>query len=113
MWKLVLGWRGRVPWNSRFVASFRIRDWVSLLGFDVIACDYLACFAPVQRDLWLRRVPVWERLCARVAPRLGGVYVLLARKRVTTMTPIKPRWRPRRSVLAGHLPGPSHGRSMR
>lgn len=113
LWKLALGWRGRAPWSGRFVASFRVRDWASLLGFDVLACDHLACFAPWQRDMWLRRVSGWERFCARVAPRLGGVYVLLARKRVTTLTPIKPRWRPRRAVLAGHLPGPSHGRSMR
>jgi len=35
--------------------------------------------------------------------------VLVARKRVATLTPIKPRWRPRRSVLAGGVAETSHG----
>ena len=42
-----------------------------------------------------------ERLHHDHWPLLAGAYVLVARKRVATLTPVKPRWRPRRAVLAG------------
>ena len=31
---------------------------------------------------------------------LGAGYVLVAKKRVSTLTPVKPRWRPRRRMPA-------------
>jgi len=40
---------------------------------------------------------------------LAASYLLVARKRVTTLTPIKPRWRPQRSLLAGGVVGTSQG----
>jgi hypothetical protein len=42
-------------------------------------------------------------------PFLAAAYVLVARKRVATLTPIKPRWRPRRSLLAGGVAETGHG----
>jgi hypothetical protein len=40
-----------------------------------------------------------ENLGSRFWPILGGAYFLVAKKRVATLTPIKPRWRPHRSRL--------------
>lgn len=107
LWKLIFGWRGRLPWAERFYTTFRIRDWLALLGFEVLACDYVAHFAPWARESWLRRGRLWERLVGRFWPGLGGVYLILGRKRVATLTPIKPRWRPRRAILTGNMTSPT------
>lgn len=107
LWRLVLGWRGRLPWAARFYSVYRVQDWLQLLGIDVLACDYIAHYPPWARESWLQRSRLWERLASRLWPGLGGMYLILGRKRVATLTPIKPRWRPRRAILTGNLTSPT------
>jgi SAM-dependent methyltransferase len=85
----LLGRRRFPPPVDRLLAEGRIRDWLRLLGFEVVeARRYL--FAPP----WARRVPddgsSWlERRGPELLPPLAGAYVLKSRKRVRTMTPIR------------------------
>ncbi len=107
--KLLLGWRGRVPWALRFISLPRLKDWLSLLGFDTLQTHYLFPHPP-----WLYGKPQSERsLLQRLHrdrwPFLAAAYVLVARKRLATLTPIKPRWRPQRSLLAGGVAETGHG----
>lgn len=88
---------GGVPWCGRFVGLPRLRDWLSLLGFEVLSSGQLFQRPPLQRPALLERLAFMEG--SRLLP--GGVYVLVARKKVITMTPVKPRWRPRRSLVSG------------
>jgi len=91
--------RRRAPWSGSFRGSSRIRDWLALLGFDVVLAR--SCFfrPPVRHAGLMRRLQWLESLGARRWPYLGGTYIIVARKRVATLTPIKPRWRPRRSLV--------------
>lgn len=107
LWKLALGWRGRIPWCGRFYSPYRVKDWLALLGFRALACEYVGFAPPAQRHSVLRRLAWVEKFGSRWWRYLGGAYIILARKQVTTLTPIKPRWRPRRSILAGNLTEPS------
>jgi len=99
--KLLLGWRGRVPWSLRFISLPRLKDWLSLLGFDTLQTRYLFPQPPWHYGKARAVHNLLERLHHDHWPLLAGAYVLVARKRVATLTPVKPRWRPRRSVLAG------------
>lgn len=92
-----LGRRPAVPWCGRFVSLPRLRDWLSLLGFEILSTGQLFQRPPLQRPALLERLAFLEGV--RGLP--GGVYVLVARKKVMTMTPVKPRWRPRRSLVSG------------
>lgn len=87
------------PWSGSFRGSSRIRDWLALLGFDVVLVR--SCFfrPPMHNAGLMRRLQWLEPLGARRWPYLGGTYIIVARKRVVTLTPIKPRWRPRRSLV--------------
>lgn len=85
------------PWCGRFVGLPRLRDWLSLLGFEILSAGQLFRRPPLQRPALLERLSCMEG--TRLLP--GGVYVLVARKKVITMTPVKPRWRPRRSLVSG------------
>lgn len=102
--RLLTGWNRRVPGCGRFYSSARIRDWLSLLGFDVVITRTHFFRPPVNHAGLLQRLDFLERLGSRWWRRLGGVYIVVAKKRVATLTPIKPRWRPRRSLLHGKLP---------
>ena len=113
LWRLVHGWRHRLPWPGRFISQTRVRDWLALLGFDTLSCRPVLFRPPLQGLAAPQRLQSLDRLAQRGWPVPAAGYQLLARKRVVGMTPIRPRWRPRRSLLAGGLIEPtrhSHSR---
>ena len=99
LWHLVLGWRGQPPWCGYFYSSSRIKDWLSLLGFDIIYHRNYFFRPPLQHDGVMNKLRFIETLGNRFWPILGAGYVLVAKKRVAALTPIRPRWRPRRSFV--------------
>ena len=99
--RLAAGRGSSAPWKGRYYASWRVRDWMRLLGYVVLECVSLGFRPPLRHAGLLRRLRVMDRLGTRLWPILGGAYVILARKRVATLTPMRPRWRPRRRVSAG------------
>lgn len=106
LWRWLIGWRGKMPWCGHFISTTRMKDWLSLLGFDVIETRYYFFRPPCQQETILRKLRFLERLGQRFWPILGGGYVMVARKRVTTLTPIRPRWQPRRKLVTAGLVEP-------
>lgn len=100
-WGLVGRRHGGVPWSGRFLTPFRVRDWLTLLGFDVEAQEMIVFRPPWRRAALRRGVPAMGALGARFWPLLGGVYVIRGVKRVATLTPLRPTWAERRALLAG------------
>ena len=91
-----------LPWNGRFVSLVRLKDWLSLLGFDVSA-GRLTCYSPpFVAEKWLTRFDFMERAGDRWWGVAGGVYMLQAIKRVQGMRLITPKWatRPARASMA-------------
>ena len=107
MSKALFQWQSRAPWCGRFYSTPRVRDWLSLLGFVTVDTHYVAYRPPIQRWGLHKRLAVFERLGDSFLPYCGGVYALLAQKKLATLTPIRPRWLPRRRLLAGNLTEPS------
>lgn len=99
--RLLFGWRGRVPWSLKFVSLQRLREWLSLLGFDTLQARYIFPHPPWHYGRERAEGRLLQRLHHERWPLLAASYLLVARKRVATLTPVKPRWRPRRSLLAG------------
>ena len=83
------------PQAERLLSERRLRDWVALLGFDVDSVyGYLGLFPTkgrLSRTLEFRPRSAW----------MAGAYLLKARKRVQTMTLVRPRRRVRQRVLVG------------
>ncbi|MDD4930299.1 MAG: methyltransferase domain-containing protein [Gallionella sp.] len=80
------------PWAGHFIALSRIKDWLSLLGFEVVGGRFAAYAPPFQQRKWLERVDFIEAAGDRWWAVSGGVYFLHAVKRVPGMRLIKPRW---------------------
>jgi SAM-dependent methyltransferase len=85
--------RGRgYPWSGHFIALSRLKDWLSLLGFEVVGGRFGAYAPPFQQGKWLKRSDFMEAAGDRWWAVSGGVYFVHAIKRVHGMRLIKPRW---------------------
>lgn len=86
--------RGFPPGLKRVLPERRLRDWLVLLGYEVVlSCHYLYCTP------WGSPAPMLRR--GLLNPLPAGAYLLKARKRVYTLTPLRMRLRERRQVLGG------------
>lgn len=94
LWGLrrMLSSRIEYPWCGHFISLPRIKDWLALLGFEVVAGRF-ACYAPpLTNPEWLKRLHFMEPAGDRWWAVCGGVYMLQAIKRVPGMHLIKPQW---------------------
>ncbi|WP_341678694.1 methyltransferase domain-containing protein [Niveibacterium sp. SC-1] len=91
------GTDGEMPWQGQFLASRRLRDWLQLLGFDVVGSECGAYIPPVTQARWIERWRFMDDAGGRWWPIAGGAYVIQAVKRVQGMRLIAPAWRDRRA----------------
>lgn len=80
------------PWCGRFIHLTRMKDWLALLGFELLG-GRMACYAPpLESASWIRRFAFLEAAGDRWWALGGGVYLIHAVKRVHGMRLIAPRW---------------------
>ena len=97
---------GFPPGMRRVLSERRLRDWLVLLGYEVVAMRRYLFVSPWNRGLspnegtgrYLRR---------GFNPLPASAYVLKARKRVYTVTPIRPRFREKQPAVLGGLVKPT------
>lgn len=92
-------WRRQPPWNVHFLAASRVMDWLALLGFDVVKRNGYFYQLPIKNKNISSKIGFLEKLGQRFWPNFGAGYALVARKRVVTLTPIRPRWSSRTKVM--------------
>ncbi len=105
--RMLQGWRDDSPWSGHFYTPMRLKDWLSLLGFDTVLLHHYFFRPPLQHPSTMARLTRMESLGQRLWSPLGGAYMLVAKKRVATITPIKPRWRATRRLINVGLTEPS------
>jgi SAM-dependent methyltransferase len=85
--------RKQSPWNEHFFSAMRVKDWLQLLGYEILA-DERCVFSSL---MWTNHIQTpktkLQQWCQKLFPSLGAVYVIVAKKRVLPLTPIKPKWR--------------------
>ena len=82
----------KTPWNERFFSPMRIKDWLHLMGFEILAdqrCLHSSLVGKVSSE---SLQSTWNVFAKSYLPALGSVYVIVAKKRVLPLTPIKPKW---------------------
>lgn len=107
IWRLALAWRGKPPWCGRFIRQARLKDWLQLLGFDIISSQRYFFRPPLSHKGIMKRLRFLDHIGRRWTPFFGAGYVVVARKRVSTLTPIKSRWRSRPRLAGRELAGNS------
>lgn len=83
----------RFPWCGEFISLGRMKDWLKLMGFEIVSVEMSCHMPPFEQASWHRRFNFMDRLNARWCSMLGGVYFIVAKKRVAGMTPLKPEWK--------------------
>ena len=68
--------------NAKLYSVLRVRDWMSLLGFESLAGEYEFFRPPMEQAARLARMKRFEAAGARWWPGFGSVYVLVFRKKV-------------------------------
>jgi SAM-dependent methyltransferase len=101
---------GFPPGLRRLIPLHRLRDWLVLLGYEIVECrPYLyhsPWGTPAAGDEG--RAQVLRR--AFLNPLPAGGYLVKARKRLYTLTPVRPRSREKRQVLGGLVEPTSRNR---
>ncbi|GAA0784775.1 class I SAM-dependent methyltransferase [Marinobacterium sediminicola] len=97
-WGLCRLVRRRVPPLSggHLIRQGRLHDWLGLLEMTELktrsACHHL----PLESESWRRRLGAFECFSRRLPINSGAVLMVLARKDVVGMTPLKPEWKQKR-----------------
>jgi len=96
-----LAWRDQPPWCGRFVSRSRLKDWLQVLGFEIVATRHACYRPPVPNERLGDRLEFMEKLGAYWWPPLGGVSCIVGRKRLIPLTPLRMRWRDSRRLVPG------------
>jgi len=85
--------RQESPWNEHFFTPMRVKDWLHLMGFEILAdrrCLYTSLSGKRSENLFVK---TWRKFASNYLTSFGSVYVIVAKKRVLPLTPIKPKWK--------------------
>ncbi|WP_299009944.1 methyltransferase domain-containing protein [uncultured Shewanella sp.] len=97
--KLLSQYQNTLPWCGRFFTPYRVKDWLGLLGYQVVSDErvlhhHLLSRIMPKKQFWQQRLKAW-------LPSSGSVYVIVARKLEVPLTPLQskkplkqPKWRP-------------------
>ena len=91
--------RRGIPWCCHFISPTRMKDWLSLLGFDSRKVLTFNFTLPVQSSLVRRGFSLFERLGNKLWPSFGGAYCFVARKCEIPLTPLRARWQLSKPIL--------------
>ncbi len=92
------------PWCGTYFGAGRLRDWLTLLGFDIT--DQRSCFASGHGTRGARRRGI-RSFVEWIPPALASARLILAKKRVNAMLPLRSRWKPSRRLAGVGLAGTS------
>ncbi|MDP3088917.1 MAG: methyltransferase domain-containing protein [Methylotenera sp.] len=94
------------PWTGKFIGINRLKDWLALLGFEIILVEMCCHVPPFEQLRWHKRFSFMDKIGGNYCTRFGGVYFVVAKKRIVGMTAIKPSWKiaPLKSPLIGVQP---------
>lgn len=96
------------PWSGNFIPANQVKKWISLADFELIKQDAFLFRAPLQHHPKIYdKFNIVEWLGSKLWKPFGGVYMLMAKAKVTPLTPIKLHWKQQLSGLHVSIPGPS------
>lgn len=79
-------------WKANFISLVKLRDWLALLGFDIMRVNRFAFMLPISKKEYPEKLSWFERVGQKFELPLAGVYVVQASKRIIPLTPITPKW---------------------
>lgn len=96
--------RKKQPWNEHFFSPMRVKDWLHLMGFEILSDERFlhSNLAGKMSEHFMAKC--WRKLACNYFTSFGSVYVIIAKKRVLPLTPIKPKWQIRTNFSPVKVP---------
>ena len=107
LWRMLLAWRDEPPWCGHFLSLSRLKDWLTLLDFEIEQIEHFYFRPPVRNKSIMKHLEFMEKLGRYAWSFLGGAYILVAKNRVIPLTPIKMSWQARRQMITSGIVEPS------
>lgn len=107
LWRVFLAWRDLPPWCGHFYGMSRLKDWLSLLDFELVHVERFFFRPPIKNSRVMSRLAFLEKLGKYCWSYFGGAYIIVAKKRVIPLTPVKIRWRDKRHMINSGLAEPT------
>lgn len=95
--------KGTPPWHGHFFSQARIKDWLALLNFEVVATKQLVFQPPINSERVLSKLSIIAWLGKRLWPIFSGVTILVATKRTMPLTLVTKYWHVNRLFPSGRL----------
>jgi SAM-dependent methyltransferase len=77
--------RQNIPWNEHFFTPMRIKDWLHLMGFEILA-DQRCLPSSLMGKLNEQSLKSpWHNFANRYLTTFGSVYIIIAKKTCTTV----------------------------
>lgn len=139
--------RKQSPWCEHFFTPMRVKDWLALMGFEILDDIRVLHSTLAGKDIDLGvdhnagqqsdmssdgddlanlngeserlqsetfgKQGILQKFASNYMPALGSVYIIIAKKRVHPLTPIKPKWRIRPSIQPARVPSMNSNRQQR
>ena len=92
IWRWFWARRETAPWCGHFLSLLRLKDWFALLGFEVEKQQTFFFALPFSNDRFRKYTQLIEKIGFRWTNNFGATYMLVAKKRVATLTFIESQW---------------------
>lgn len=92
IYRLFARWGVVAPWRSNFMTLAKLKDWLALLGFDIMRVNHFGFCLPFNGSSGEGKISFLEKYCQKLGMPCGAAYVIEASKRIIPITPIKQAW---------------------
>lgn len=93
LWRSIAKFGSQVPWRANFMTSVQLKDWLALLGFDIMRINYFGFNLPLNKSNYPATLTLCERYGQKLNIPFGAAFLIEASKRVIPLTPITPVWK--------------------
>jgi SAM-dependent methyltransferase len=90
----------KIPWAGKFISISRLKHWLSKIGFTVLEYTTFFFRPAILDSEKLHKTLFMEGIGQVLWPYCGAIYILVAKKSVITLTPIKEK----RRLIREHVP---------
>lgn len=106
-WRMLAKISKNMPWVADFMSAPKLKDWLALLGFDIMRINYFGFSMPFSSCAAADKLSLCERLGQKLELPFGAAYLIEASKRVIPLTPITQAWKAKPDIIVDDVVEPT------
>lgn len=98
-----------LPATAKFHSAHKIYQWLKNTHYEIICARHFHYLPFTRRQTPLKNLQLLEKMAAWLFPHFGGIYLLVLKKRVVPLIPLRLRWHWRELFNSKDLHEPAAG----